>query len=85
MNKRLQHWLREAGVFEGETLHGVRAGAAILAMQRGATINDVMAVGFWKRRESAEHYIRNFEMCARDAAVSTIAALECVTSSQVAK
>jgi hypothetical protein len=47
----------EPQVAEGLTLHGLRSGAALRDALEGTDLKDVMMKGFWKRPETALHYV----------------------------
>jgi integrase len=48
---------RDAGIV-GKTCHGIRAGAAIISVEGGATPNQMMALFGWETEEMAIHYTR---------------------------
>jgi hypothetical protein len=58
LNRNLQAYPRAAGLFEGETLHGFRAGGAITAALRGDTLQAIMGQAHWSTSRQALHYMR---------------------------
>lgn len=54
----LQSYLRAAGIFEGETLHGLRSGGAISAALRGESLEAIMGQAHWSNRRMADRYMR---------------------------
>ena len=59
MNARLQTYLKALGIFEGETVHGLRGGSAItLASNSVASGEEIMDHIGWRGRASLERYSR---------------------------
>ena len=60
MNIRLQTYLKDLGIFEGETVHGLRGGSAVtLVSATGATsCTEIMDHVGWRSRSSLERYSR---------------------------
>jgi integrase len=58
MNNRLQSYLREAGMHEGETAHSFRAGCAITLALSGSALADVMGHVGWERAHTARYYMQ---------------------------
>ena len=58
INAHLQAYLQAAHLFEGETLHGIRAGGAISAALRGQDLESIMAQAHWASPRMAAHYLR---------------------------
>jgi hypothetical protein len=58
LNRNLQAYLRAAGLFEGETLHGFWAGGAITAALRGDTLQAIIGQAHWSTSRQALHYMR---------------------------
>lgn len=54
----LKRYLKKLDLWEGETPHGVRGGAAITLLLSGAATADVMLHGGWKTSEMAKRYSR---------------------------
>ena len=63
MNQRFQTYLKSFGMDDTETtgilesLHSLRAGGALELALAGESLTDIMLQGFWKRPETALHYI----------------------------
>ena len=61
----LQLWLKRCGVFNGETMHGLRSGGSIELSLSGAELGEVMRQAGWKSKGMAKHYMKEWEvMCA---------------------
>jgi hypothetical protein len=54
----MQLYLRAAGIFEGETLHGIRAGGAISAALRGDSLQANLSQAHWSKPLMADRYMR---------------------------
>ena len=57
MAKRFQAHLRDFGLLESESLHGLRAGGALSMALQGQSLTDIMLQGFWKSPATAMHYV----------------------------
>ena len=59
MNTRLQTYLKELGIFEGETVHGIRGGCAITLVATGvASSSEVMDHVGWRDKAMFDRYSR---------------------------
>ena len=59
MGVRLQMYLKELNIFEGETIHGIRGGCAITMMSSGiASSKEVMDHTGWFSKSSLDRYSR---------------------------
>ena len=58
MRSRLQQYLVEAGIYEGESLHSFRAGSAITLALSGSQLSDIMSHVGWKSEATANHYLK---------------------------
>ena len=59
MGSRLQGYLRELNIFEGETIHGIRGGCAITMMSNGiSNSKEVMDHVGWFSKSSLDRYSR---------------------------
>ena len=60
MSDRFKYYLRELGIDEGETLHGIRAGTAISLLLTGASTDPgtMMSHVGWFSNASVNHYTR---------------------------
>lgn len=59
MNSRLQAYLKEIGIFDGETVHGLRGGCAITLISTGAaSCAGIMDHVGWRSKSSFERYSR---------------------------
>lgn len=67
----LQSYLRAAGIFEGETLHGLRSGGAISAALRGESLEAIMGQAHWSNRRMADRYKRLREVLGQGAVPAT--------------
>ena len=54
--------LVRCGLFQGETLHGVRTGAAIELALKGGSLRSVMDQALWKRPSTAKHYLKVWQV-----------------------
>jgi hypothetical protein len=63
MAQRFSNYLRDFGLDDSESvgvlesLHGLRAGGALYRALQGEDLKDIMLQGFWKKPETALHYI----------------------------
>ena len=73
MQQRFTAYLRLFGMFEGEGLHGLRAGGALSMALQGASLKEIMLQGFWKKPETARHYIGMLEGLTGESMSSAIA------------
>ena len=55
---RLKVYLDEMGSYDGETLHGFRAGCAITLALAGADLSEIMDHVGWTRRHTALYYMK---------------------------
>ena len=55
---RLQLYLKEASLYEGETLHSFRAGPAITLALSGAQLAEIMAHVGWRNPSTASYYLK---------------------------
>jgi hypothetical protein len=62
LNSHMQLYLRAAGVFEGETLHEIRAGGAISAALRGDSLQAILGQACWSNPRMADRYMRLCEV-----------------------
>ncbi|KAI8485266.1 hypothetical protein Bbelb_370130 [Branchiostoma belcheri] len=58
LDNAFRRYLEKAGLYEGETLHGCRAGCAISLHMAGASDDSVMNHIGWYNRKTASHYMR---------------------------
>ena len=58
----LQQWLAHFGMPDNVSIHGTRAGGALYRHFQGEEIEDIMLQAYWKRPETAEHYLQLFRM-----------------------
>jgi len=58
----LRLMLVRCGIFEGETLHGVRTGAAIEMAIKGDSLRSIMDQALWKRPSTAKHYLKVWQV-----------------------
>lgn len=58
MGVRLQAYLKELNMFEGETIHGIRGGNAITMMSSGIASKEVMDHIVWFSKSSLDRYSR---------------------------
>ena len=57
MHQRFVTYLKDFSMNEGERLHGLRAGGALSMALTGASLQEIMLQGFWKKPETALHYV----------------------------
>ena len=57
INEALKHHWEQAGVYDGQTVHGIRTGAAIELALRGAPVQEVADHVGWSE-ETCRHYLR---------------------------
>jgi hypothetical protein len=57
MHQRFVTYLKDFSMHEGERLHGLRAGGALSMALTGASLQEIMLQGFWKKPETALHYV----------------------------
>ena len=55
---RLQLYLKDASLYEGETFHRFRAGAAIKLALSGAQLAEIMAHVGWRNPSTASYYLK---------------------------
>ena len=58
MQARLQLYLKEASLYEGETLHSFRAEPAITLALSGAQLAEIMAHVGWRNPSTASYYLK---------------------------
>lgn len=66
---RLRLYLNRLGLFQGETPHGIRGGAAITLLLTGSanSTSEIMACGGWRTSAMAEQYSRMGDINERNA------------------
>jgi hypothetical protein len=57
MHQRFVAYLDAFSMNAGERLHGLRAGGALSMALKGASLQEIMLQGFWKKPETALHYV----------------------------
>lgn len=63
---RLRAYLRDMGIFKGETLHGFRSGCAITLALKGAELSEIMEHVGWSRRHAALYYTQLAKVLSPD-------------------
>jgi len=58
LQSRLRHWLQEAKIYDGETLHSFRAGIAITLALSGSQLSDIMEHTDCRHAPTASHYLK---------------------------
>ena len=58
LQSRLRSYLREADIYNGETLHSFRAGLAITLAFSGSQLADIMEHVGWRHAPTASHYLK---------------------------
>ena len=61
-DKRLQLYLKEAQIYEGETLHSLRSGSAITLALTGSKLADIMSHAGSNNKETALYYMKLAEV-----------------------
>jgi hypothetical protein len=82
INRNFQTYLRAAGLFKGETLHGLRAGGAISAALRGDSLQAIMGQAHWSNARQALHYMRLQEVLGQGSFSPTSFQARSVTPAQ---
>ena len=62
LNADFRLMLVRCGIFEGDTLHGVRTGAAIELALKGDSLRSIMDQALWKRHTTAKHYLKVWQV-----------------------
>lgn len=71
LNSDFRSWLVRCGIYKGETLHGVRTGAAIEMALKGNSLRAVMDQALWRRRDTARHYLKVWQVMGASVADSS--------------
>ena len=71
LNCDFRSWLVHCGLFQGETLHGVRTGAAIELALKGSSLRAVMDQAAWRRPDTARHYLKVWQVMGASVADSS--------------
>jgi hypothetical protein len=82
INRNFQTYLRAAGLFEEETLHGLRAGGAISAALCGDSLQAIMGQAHWSNARQALHYMRLQEVLGQGSFSPTSFQARSVTPAQ---
>ena len=61
-DERLKLYLKEAQIYEGETLHSFRSGSAITLALSGSKLADIMSHVGWTNKETALYYMKLAEV-----------------------
>ena len=61
-DERLKLCLKEAQIYEGETLHSFRSGSAITLALSGSKLADIMSHVGWNNKETALYYMKLAEV-----------------------
>ena len=61
-DERLKLYLKEAQIYEGETLHSCRSGSAITLALSGSKLADIMSHVGWNNKETAFYYMKLAEV-----------------------
>lgn len=73
MGNRLNLYLKQAGIHEGETAHSFRSGSAITLALTGANLADIMTHVGWGREHTAHYYMQLAKVIQFDSVSSRLA------------
>lgn len=73
MGNRLNTYLKELGIHEGETAHSFRSGSAITLALTGASLADIMSHVGWGREHTARYYMQLAKVLQFDSVSSRLA------------
>ena len=62
VDERLKLYLKEAQIYEGETLHSFRSGLAITLALSGSKLADIMSHVGWNNKETTLYYMKLAEV-----------------------